>query len=433
MLKFIKNMFRTEEKESLEIRFDEIPAWLAKRKQEADSLLADSTVKEREEIRNAAAELSNVVQVLLAAQFNEDIHPRLRSIAEKSLPQYFKAIRTALEKPLPDEPGAFYAAAAELLRACINSARGQGKYLRTVFPEEMRDIEGCVATIGRGINAMNEPLKSFRAITAQITEAVKLQGALADIYEDTGKLREREARMDRHIGEINERLAALEKTAAELEQKRADKDLQDEEHAIAELNRARDQTVHRYSALSMTASHVLRKAEKVAKRQQKSADEHVILDAIDILSDHTIPDCTDLVAALDAAYVPARRMIDAGEIILKNKEERALFASQEDFSSGIRTLCSCYAEQASQCDAAGRAFAKNPVIVRSEELNREMTPLFESMAKEKRARSELVQWHSDLTAKIPSIQEHLQKALEGIVGGDVQVSYPESPSLSPGG
>jgi hypothetical protein len=41
----------------------------------------------------------------------------------------------------------------------------------------------------------------------------------------------------------------------------------------------------------MTASHVLRKAEKVARRQHKSSDERVISRAIGILSDHAVPDC----------------------------------------------------------------------------------------------------------------------------------------------
>ena len=434
MLKFIKNLFQKEEaKESLDLRFEEIPAWLESQQEAASRLLTDATKKERDEIRSATGELANVVQVLLAAQFNEGIHPKLRSIAEKSLPQYFKAIHAALEKPLPDEPGAFYTAAAELLKACINSARGQGKYLKTVFPEEMKNIESCVAIIGRGINAMNEPLKSFRSVTAKIEEATKLQGALADMYVDAGKLREKEERLDHRIREINERLSALEKTTAELEQKRSEKDLKDQETAIADLKKARDQIVHRYSALSMTASHVLRKAEKVAKRQHKPADERIIGNAIGILSDHAVPDCSDLVSALDAAYIPARRMIDAGEVVLKNKEERGLFASQDEFVSGIRELCSCYADESSRCDAAIGILAKNPVILRYEELTKEMTLLFESLAREKQVHTDLVQWHHDLIAKIPTVQEHLKKALEGIVGGDVQVFYPVTPSFPPRG
>ena len=433
MLKFIKKMFSQEEKKPLVLCFDEIPAWLDIRRREAETLLTVSTEKEQAEIRSAITELSEVIQVLMAAQFNEDIHPKLRSIAEKSLPQYFKAVHAALEKPLPSEPEAFYTAAAELLRSCINSARGQGKYLKTVFPEEMKSIDACVSVIGRAINAMNEPLKSYRTVTAQIDDAMKLQGALGDIYEDAGKALEREGRMEQRIREINGQLTACEATAAELEQKRAGQDLKNQEGAVATMKKARDQTVHRYSALSMTASHVLRKAEKVAKRQHRTSDEQIIAKAIAILSDHDVPDCSDLAAALDAAYVPARRMIDAGEVVLKNREERGLFTSREEFSSGIRDLCTCFSDQSACCEAANRAIATHPVVIRHEELLRDMNKLFESLAKEKKVHAELVQWHSDLIRKIPLVQEHLQKMLVGIVEGDVQVSYPDSPPLSPGG
>ena len=431
MLKFIKNIFRQEEREPAEIRFDELPSWLDNRKGKAESLLSKGTEKERAGIRLAATELSDVIQVLMAARFDDDIHPKLKSIAEKSLPQYFRAIHAALEKPLPEEPEAFYSAAAELLKSCINSARGQGKYLKTVFPEEMKAIEACVAIIGRGINAMNDPLDSYRKEMARIREAIKLQKALADMYEDAERAREKEERIGRHIGETNEKLASIERVAAELEQQRAEKGLKDREYEIADLKKIRDQTVHRYAALSMTASHVLRKAEKVAKRQHKSSDERVIEKAIGILSDHAVPDCADLTAALDAAYRPARRMIDAGEVVLKNKEERALFNSQEEFSLGIRNLCTCYTEQSERCDEADRAFTSHPVILRHEELMKEMNLLFESLAKEKKIHADLTQWHADLIRKIPLIEEQLKKTLEGIVGGDVQVSYPDTPSLSP--
>lgn len=431
MLKFLKNIFREDEKKTLAIAFEEVPSWLQAKRAEAESLLETSTRKERAEIRAAAKELSNVVQELLAAQFNEDLHPKLKSIAEKSLPQYFRAIHVALEKPLPEDPGAFYAAAAELLKACINSARGQGKYLKTVFPDEMNAIEAHVAIIGRGINAMNEPFSSYRQVTGQIQEAIKFHNALCDMYSDSDKAQKKEDRLDRHIQEINEKIAALEKDSEALEKRRAETDLQEQETIINSLKKARDHTVHRYSALSMTASHVLRKAEKVARRQHKSSDERVLGEAIEILSDHTVPDCDDLVATLEAAYLPARRMIDAGEIVLKNKEERGLFASQDEFTAGIRELCTCYGDQSSRCDAAGREFAEHPVIRRHVELMGEMNQLFGSLAKEKKAFSDLRQWHDDLKKAIPPVKERLEKTLVGIVGGDVQVSYPDSPPSAP--
>ncbi len=431
MLKFIKDLFKPEEKAPLLIRFDEIPPWLRSRRKAAIDRLESGIGKEQATVRSSAGRLREVVEILHAAQFNEGIHPRLKSIAQKSLPQYFKAITGALEKPLPDEPEEFYAAAAELLKACVNSAQAQGRYLKAVFPEEMRSINACVAEIGRSVNAMNEPLGSYRTETARVTGAEKLHAALLDISEDLAKSREKEERMMRRIEETGERIAACERTAGELERTRAEQDLAGQEKAVEKLKKERDVTVRQYSALSMTASHVLRKAEKVARRQHKPSDERAISAAMGLLSDHIVPDPAELVHALDAAYIPARRMIDAGEVALKNKEERALFSSQKEFSDGIKALSARYAEQAARFSAAEQAFSSHPVITRHEEVLKEMNQLFETRAKEKQSCADLKQWQSDLIRKIPDLREKLEKIMGEISGGDVQISYPDTVPVSP--
>jgi len=431
MLKFIRNLIRPGEKKPLAIRFDELPAWLENRRLEAESLFDQATTTDRGEIRAAAEQLSRVIGILLAAQFNEEIHPTLKSIAQKSLPLYTKAIEAALEKPLPEEPGQFYDAAAELLKACINSANAQGKYLRTVFPDEMKAVSACVATIGRSVNAMNGPLGAYRAGAGSISEAVRIHAALSDIGEDIAKSREKEKRMAGRIRELNERIAGCERTLADLEHKRSVKELAGREQEIALLTGERDQTVRRYAALSMTAAHVLRKAEKVARRQQKPLDERAIQRAIALLSHHTVPDSEELVSALAAAYLPAKQMIDAGELALKNKEERSLFSSPEGFSSEVQTLCTAFSRQAAACEAAEREFSSHPVIARHADLTRERKQLFDTLAKEKQACRELVHWRDELAKKVPLLREQLLKMVGGISGSDVQIHYPDDAPRSP--
>ncbi|OPY36092.1 MAG: hypothetical protein A4E35_02134 [Methanoregula sp. PtaU1.Bin051] len=431
MLKFIKGLFKPEEEPPLLIRFDEIPSWLKNRRSEAIERLTSCIAKEQAGIRSSAGRLKGVVEILHAAQFNETIHPRLKSIAEKSLPQYFRVVMAALEKPLPDEPEEFYAAAAELLKACINSAQAQGRYLMAAFPDEMKAVTACVAEIGRSVNEMNGPIGSYRDEITRIDAAEKIHAALVDINEDLTKSKEKEIRMVRRREETDTRIAACEQVSAELEQRRAGPDLAGLEAALLQLKKERDSTLRKYSAMSMTASHVLRKAEKVARRQHRSSDERAIAAAMHLLSDHTVPDQAGLAGVLDAAYTPVRRMIDAGEIALKNKEERALFSTKDEFSCGIEARSAQYARQAAQYIAAEQAFSSHPVITKHKDVTNEMHQLFEARAKEKQAYADLIKWQDDLRKKIPDLREKLEKILGGISGGDVQISFPDTVPVSP--
>lgn len=425
MLKFIKNLIAPEDKKALPIRFEEIPAWLEDRRRAALSRLEQDTKEGRAEIRTSQERLTEVMQVLLAARFNESLHPKLKSIAEKSLPQYVKAMGAALEKDLPDDPGEFYAAAAELLKGCINSARGQGKYLQTAFPEEMKAVSACVAVIGRALNAMNEPISSCRAGLERISDAERIHAALADISVDMTKSQEKEERIVRRIREIGDRISTCVRGIEESERQRREPDLAGQEHNLLLLREERDQTVRRYSVLSMTASHVLRKAENVARRQHKVSEERAVAHAIAILSDHTVPDSTEIASALDAVYIPARRMIDAGEVPLKNKEERALFSSPEAFSNEIRNLCTSYADLTSRCDAAEHAFRSHPVIARHTDLVRERKHLGEMLVKEQQALDALTVWRRELGTRIPALRDELKKKMGEMSGSDVQIHYPD--------
>ena len=110
--------------------------------------------------------------------------------------------------------------------------------------------------------------------------------------------------------------------------------------ALLEAEKNRDTTIRTNAALSMTAAHVFRKAEKIAVRQKHPSEIAILRQTMELLSDHNIPDSRDLASALSAACPIAERMIAAGEITLKNKEERAIFSDTKQFST--RYMCQLY-------------------------------------------------------------------------------------------
>jgi len=431
MFERLKKIFKNEPPKPLIIKFEEIPFWLDNRKSTIRGNLQKDTAAPMRTIREAAHNLEHIIQMLHAAEFNEEIHPKLKSIAKNTLPQYAKTMETALSKPLPEDVEGFYTAAGEVLKVCINSSRGQGKYLQTVFPDEMKTVRAGIDAIGREINAMTGALASFRIEMERIREAEKTHGAFVDIANDTERSHTKENRIGQRVLEIQTRIEECRLEICRLETDTTQLGIAGQQRTIQVLTEDRDQTIRRYAALSMTASHVLRKAEKLAHKQQKVHDEGVLRHALDLLSDHTVPDTTLLTGALRTASPVAVKMIETGDVPLKNKEERAIFSDPAGFITEISTLSIKYAEQAKQCDDAEQALRSHPTIIRTDSLVREKTQLEVILKKELHSKTELINWRNDLQKSIPSLQQKLEKIMGDLSGSDVQLHYPLTFTSSP--
>jgi hypothetical protein len=324
---------------------------------------------------------------------------------------------------LPDEVEGFYSTATEILKGCINSSRGQGKYLQTVFPQEMKTVRTGIDAIGREINAMNEALAPYRIEMEKITEARKIHEALSDIKNDTVKSYAKESRIEQRIHDTRTRIGECEQELASLERDEAQGQLAEKHRALSSMIEERDGVIRRYAALSMTASHVLRKAEKLAHKQHRKADEAVLIHAMDILSDHTVRDITDLTQTLTAACTITVTMIQSGDVSLKNKEERTLFSDTGGFISEIGQLSEKYTDLAKKCDEAEHSFRSHPVVARTENVAREKNQLEVILEKEHQSLKDLITWRKDLQQSITSLQEKLKKTLGEISGNDVQILY----------
>jgi cell division septum initiation protein DivIVA len=431
MFRRIKNLISPEKPVPLIFSFDQIPTWLDKQKSIRVQILSDKTATPMGTIRESKKNLEQIIQTLRAAEYNEEIHPKLKSIAKNTLPQYAKAMGTTLSKPLPEDIEGFYTAATEVLRGCINSSRGQGKYLRTVFPQEMKTVRDGIDAIGREMNAMTGTLARFREEMARIDEAKKTYRGLADIQTDIEKSIEKESRIKQRISHLKDRITQCAQELATLERDESQTILSEQRRALQVMTEERDRTIRRYSILSMTASHVLRKAEKLAHKQHRHADEAMLTRAMDMLSDHAVPDATDLAQTLAAACPIAIRMIESGEVSLKNKEERSLFLDPAGFISTIGELSETYIGQTTKCDAAERALRTHPVIARSDDLKREKTQIEMILEKEVQSCNDLNIWRKELRQSTPKLQQILEKVLRDISGGDVQLQYPHVLAPSP--
>jgi hypothetical protein len=418
---FLERLFGKKEPEVFSISMGAVPSWLDEREKTARSALNSETDETKQKIRDGILKLLQITNAIAQAEHDEGIHPKLRSIARNSLPQFVKAMNASLAKELPDDVEEFYPAAVECLKSCLNSTRGQGRYLQAVFPEEMKAVKSGIDAIGREINEITASLTRYRKEKALIDSALTIHTALLDISADNRKAEEKDKRITLRITEITDRIAVIEK---ELQTFPADERLREVntlKTALLEAESRRDSTMRTNAALSMTASHVFRKAEKIALRQKHPSEISVLRHTMELLSDHAVPDIGDLASALAAACPVAERMIAAEEITLKNKEERAIFSDLKQFSGDICASCSDLKVQEEACRIAEEKLTLHPLLARIHSLEREKNQLETMLAKERQARVELEEWQQKTREKIPKLSGELTKKIEDMVGGGVQL------------
>jgi hypothetical protein len=420
-MKFLEKLFGKKEPEVLTISMGEIPAYLNGREQTARSALMLETAEPQKKIRDAVLQLQQVMTVIARAEQDRQIHPKLKSIAKNSLPQFVKAMNASLAKSLPDEIEEFYPAATECLKSCLNNTRGPGRYLQAVFPEEMKAVRSGIDAIGHEINTLTASLARYRSEKTSINAALALHTALLDIRTDTIKADEKDKRITTRITEMTDRIAAIEN---ELQRFPSDDRMAEVNRLRDELNEAegrRDRALRTNTALSMTASHVFRKAEKIAVRQKHPSEISLLRHTMELLSDHMVPDTMDLAAALTATCPVAERMIAADEINLKNKEERAIFSDTKQFSMDICASCTDLGLQEEACRIAREKLASHPLLVRIHSLEREKAQLGTMLEKETQARIELNEWRRKTEEKIPVLTEELKKKIEDMIGEGVHL------------
>lgn len=418
---FLKKIFGRSEPEPQAITFDAIPGWITEKESAAKSSLVSGTREPINAIRQAIAHLQLIVNDIAGAEHDPVIHPKLRTIAKNSLPQFVKAMKASLAKELPEEnPEEFYTAAAEVMKNCINSAHGQGRYLQAIFPDEMKGVRQGIDAFGRGINAINPLLAAYRKEMDNVTAARALFNAIVDLKTDYVKSEEKVRRVHARIAEINGRRVEID---TEMDVNPDDPRMQEigrQKAVIGELAGKRDDTARTYSALSMTASHVFRKAEKIATRQRHPSETAILNPAMEHLSDHEIPDHNALNEALVAACPVVERMIAAGEIVLKNKEERTIFSDTHQFRVDICTVCSSLHTLEENCQQAEKALSTHPLVMKLQSLEREKTQLAAMLAKENLALVELEEWRTKTEKRIPELSRELGKKIAIMSGDNVQ-------------
>jgi len=421
MFDFIKNVLAKKEPEALDIPFDIIPSWIDTREKSAHATLISATEEPVRNIMNAAAQLQLIVNGIAGAEDDPVLHPKIKSVAKNSLPLFVKAMNSSLAKEFPEDREEFYLAAVECVKGCLNSSRGQGRYLQMVFPEEMKAVKTGIDTMGREINGLTAALSAYRRTMAITTEVRSLHSAISTQKEELGRSLEKDARIDRRIADMTARISAIEQELGQINSGGTTEEIAEQRSALVACGKARDDAVRQYAALSMTASHVFRKAEKLSQKQHNKPETEALRHVMELLSNHAIPETEKLAGALNLAFPVASRMIDSGGIPLKNKEERALFSDTAKFCTDMCAAAREVRDHEDACIAAEQKIAGHPILTRMNSLEREKTQQQAMLQKEGQGKAELAEWRMKTTEQIPALVADLAAKSAIIAGNEVQV------------
>ncbi|WP_292520385.1 hypothetical protein [Methanoculleus sp.] len=432
MFKQLRDLFRRAEPEEeiLKLSFEELPAWLDSHEEEIGRELSDATEPSREAIRGALERLREIVARMETAEGDEEVHPRLRDISKKALPQFTKSMAQILSREPSGDPEAFYATAAETLKSALRAVKGQGKYLAALYPDDMKEVRAAVRDLGREINTMTEAITRARAGRQQVEEARKSYGSLVRIQEEyavaSGQVRECGTALDvadRKIRETEEDLAALKL--------RPDYAKKDEiEEKIRELEVMEEEVGREIATLRIPAIHVFRKAEKVAGKTGSSTVTATIGRVLDAYTGSS-PDDEENQVSLTERVMPATlAMIRQGDLVLKNQDEIRLFSDPDTLPAGLRRVLEREREVREQRAALQDALAALPGVVEEQRLALALSELRREREAKDAARTRAESQRETAQAEYARERENLRSRTNALAGQDVEMAIPDLPPPS---
>jgi hypothetical protein len=147
---------------------------------------------------------------------------------------------------------------------------------------------------------------------------------------------------------------------------------------------------------------------------------------MDVLSHHEVSSAESVARILNAACPVVQTMIDDGDIILKNREERVIFSDTAQFSGEVYGLCTKYRETGERYRKEEETLLSHPVPARLRSLEREKEQLESMCSHEEQETRDLLNARKELEAAIPLLRDELAKKLGEMRGETVQLQ-PDEP------
>lgn len=409
----------------LTIRLEEVPGWLEDQRTDASSVLKTEMNRFRKAFEENERVLGGLVSGLPAPDPNAEASPKVRSVIGKSYPQFKKAIASHIVSQYPDDPEIFYKAVTESLKGCVAALKGPGKYLHLLFPDQMKEIKARVASIGRDVNELTKILSVHRTTLATIEraeEAVRQIQRRQDRQEHLGsKYAEHQQKLHtlkRRVKDLDEECEKLYASHEYQVLKTLDKKLKT---AIDTENRSFDN----FRVLAWTATHTLHRASKVLSRSQGHEPQiHILEQCVTVLESLEPPQLEEISDLAVSAGQLVSDLVTAGEINLKNKEERVLFSSGASLSSHVSRSLLEYVLAKKERKDAEEVISGNPLALDLEKKKTELHATRQMLAREEAHERQMEEKQRQFEVTGPGTETDLEEALSELGGMKVTVCRP---------
>ncbi len=423
MFKFLKDAFKKDQPPAEIIPCTGIPDWLNLEERRLEEELIGETESVRIRISAARERIMDLVDGLSSTEQKEAFHPKLGQVTRSTLPLFEKAMHSACSRNLPEEPEDFYKAATESLKGCIGGMRGQGRHLQGAYPEEMKQIRMAIDEIGREINTLNPVMAEARRKKEAIRQIRSVHEdlirnhALSIDTEGTGMaLRNR-------VGAVRKEIGGVEAELKSVENDPANREIAELKSRIATMTVEKEDAARELTALIGVVQHVFGKGEKIAGRKQEMVMAKQIRNALSMLQQHESVSRDELIGAVDAALPPVTEMIETGDIVLKNKEEKTLFTDPTNLMSYVVNGLGRYDKSSRELQDVTQSLDSHPLSRRRKELEKKVRRLETDLGEADAAARELELRNSSAKSSIPGIITVLDEKIAGYSGRRITVAY----------
>lgn len=424
MFRFLKG-FMKGDKPPPALGIADIPAWIGSEEKRMRDDLTRRVVDPRAVVLEARKGMEAVLSGFETDSVEEVPHRKLAGVTERSLPLFLKAMRISISRDLPDDPEGFYTAAGEILKGCLSAFRGQGRYLASRFPEEMKMLRDGVDTIGREVNSLTPGISRARERLRGLSELRESLESYTDTKRRITLGREEMRSLEDEAGRSRQSLEAVNRAIAELEKGEEYLACQEEIARIRGLEEDRTETTRLYRATAATAVHLLRKGEKIASRNKDRDAARVLHETVELL-DREIPipeDTASRIIPLGQGAIAA--MVASGDLTPKNREEIDLIEGPERLVRRITEVSRRFREISGGIASAQDALLSRPALAKSRDLKKEAEDLEKRMARAKDRLEQVRGEGADLESRMHASLDDVQRRVEALSGRPVQIREPD--------
>lgn len=423
VFRFVRDLLGRKEEApaATTVGLDELPAEIDAETARIRVRAGGACAAPQRDLREAVAELEAVLGRLASADWDPALHPKLEQISRTTLPAFVRAMESCLSRPLPEDPLEFYAAATALLRCAISALRGQGRYLRSVLPDEMKEVKAGVDAIGGAVNAMTSALgdeKRERAAVDALGERVERIAALEAEERDAARRMDLAAAglaavVDERAGAEAE-LAALNASPAAT----ALRECQEETERLRGRARALE-AAHRAQGEGLIQT--LRRAERlVAKRGDKQAAAR--LHHLQATLGEPLSGGAPVAPTLPEGLAVVRDLVAAGEIATRDGD--AAFEDPAAISAAMAARADEYAGLVAAIAALERECAASPVAQERDRLSGRLRQLDHRAAVLADERAGLARVVGQKTTERAALLAGVEEEVDAVFSGRVRLRPP---------